>query len=267
MAFTPGSYSAPGGTTFTFPELISYTQTQDFDYLSAAVSQTIDVDDIIVADMDFANLFVNDGASSVTINTENLAEAILNTTKPAPSKNLKAHLDDRLQEQFVAVGLEDDDFPSGSVANGDSYPKLYRDADAATAGGEEGENNVKDSFITAVDTKLTSEVKQVLFAQLVKMDARITELGISEYAWDATKIAKFELVATVQLDTTLTPVLPAGTSLAGVAVGQTMTVKSPRRTYLIRINNTSEEEVAAQVDVSGNSLAPVGTTTTPPSGN
>jgi len=238
-------------TTFTFPEIVEYTESNSFDYLSASVTQSVAIDEIVTGSVDFADLFVGAGASKVTIDTAQLRDAA--------KADLKAKLDARLQEQFTAVGLEDDDFPSGAT------PEL-------------SEADVAPTFKEAVDGVLSAKgdtLKAVLFAQLVKLDSRITEANVDAYNFPASLIDKFEMIVRVRLDTTLNPVLPAGApastvdasgnAVANISQGNAITVKSPIRTYLLRISNTSTASASSPTDVSGaptSGLGPFGTTTT-----
>ena len=239
-------------TTFTFPEIVEYTETNTYDYLSAAVTQSVAIDQIVTGSMDFADLFLDTGvASRVSIDTAQLRDAA--------KADLKAKLDARLQEQFTAVGLEDDDFPSGTT------PEL-------------SEADVAPTFKDAVDGVLAAkgaDLEKVLFAQLVKLDSRITEANVGAYTFPASLIDKFEMIVRVTLDTTLNPVLPAGAptstvdasgnAVANIATGNAITVKSPIRTYLLRISNTSTASASSPTDVSGapvSGLGPFGNTTT-----
>lgn len=238
--------------TFTFPEIVEYTEENTYDYLSASVTQSVAIDEIVTGSMDFADLFAATGiASRVSINSANLRDAA--------KADLTAKLDARLQEQFTAIGLEDDDFPSGAT------PELL-------------DTDVAPSFQDAVDAVLAAKgagLEEVLFAQLVKLDTRITAENVDAYNFPASLIDKFEMIVRVRLDTTLNPVLPvgapastldaSGNAVANIAKGPAITVASPMRTYLLRITNTSEASATSPDAVSAgptSGLGPFGTSTT-----
>lgn len=238
--------------TFTFPEIVEYTEANTYQYLSAAVSQSVAIDATLTGSLDFADLFSAAGvASQVSINSANLRDAI----KAA----LQVELDARLQEQFVAVGLEDDDFPSGET------PELT-------------EADVAGTFKTAVDDVITSkgaDLKKLLFAQLVKLDSRITSENVDAYSFPAELISTFEMIVRVRMDTTLTAVLPDGAAastsdasgnlIANIAAGGNITVASPIRTYKVQLSNTSTASAANPTAVAAGAqsgLGPAGTTTT-----
>jgi hypothetical protein len=223
--------------TFTFPEIVEYTHNEEHAYLSAAVDEQITVDAEVSGSLDFADLFLGAGASKTNLQQDNLATAA--------KASLANKLDVYLQAQFVAVGLEDDDFPGGTTPTMDN---------AAGAG------RVQTSLATAVAAACAAggdNLYKLLFAQLVNCGAVITSAGTDVYNFSATKIASFEMIIRVTLETDLVPELPAGTSVrdssgntrASIAVGSDITVKSPIRTLRITLTNTSTATAPAPADV------------------
>jgi hypothetical protein len=213
--------------TFTFPEIVTYTHNESHAYLSAAVDQAISVDAEVTGSLDFANLFIGAGASKANLQEDPLATAA--------KASLANKLDVYLQQQFVSVGLEDDDFPSGATPSMDNA---------------DGANRVQTSLATAVAAACSAggdNLYKLLFAQLVNCGAVITEAGTDTYNFSAAKIASFEMIIRVTLSTDLVPELPTGTSVrdssgntrASIAVGQDITVNSPVRTLRITLTNTS----------------------------
>lgn len=239
-------------TTFTFPEIVDYTETNEFNYLSASVSQNVTYDAELTGSLDFANLFAGTGVESqVSINTAALRDAA--------KASLATELDARLQEQFVAVGLEDDDFPSGET------PAI-------------GEDEVAPTFKDAVDSVLaakSADLEKILFAQLVKLDSRITATNVDAYTFPPELISEFVMIVRVKMETTLHAVLPdgavtstsdaSGNLVANIAAGGDITVASPIRTYKLTLANTSTASASTPLAVAAgpnSGLGPVGTTTT-----
>jgi hypothetical protein len=238
-------------TTFTFPEIVEYTESNEFEYLSASVSQNVAYDAELTGSLDFATLFASTGvASRVTISSANLRDAA--------KASLATELDARLQDQFVAVGLEDDDFPSGTT------PEI-------------GETEVAPTFKDAVDSVLAAkgaDLEKILFAQLVKLDSRITVENVDAYTFPPELISEFVMIVRVRMETTLNAVLPSGAAastqdasgnlVANIAAGGNITVASPHRTYKLRITNTSTASASTPLAVAAgpnSGLGPIGTTT------